>query len=118
MGHLSPLQTTLIEHTMSSSNEPSKARGQAKSLEGTATEIVGNVLGSKNWQTSGQKTHAEGEAETKAAETQGYVEGTIDRVTGKIDNVFGAIAGDTAKQAKGGAREEKGKLQQDLNSSS
>ncbi|KZV98344.1 hypothetical protein EXIGLDRAFT_607087 [Exidia glandulosa HHB12029] len=98
------------------SSEPTKTNGQIKSVQGTATQLVGNVLGSEEWQASGQRTHAEGEAETKAAETKGYAEGTFDRVKGRFDNVVGAVTGDKTQQTKAAAREEKGKQQQNLNS--
>lgn len=62
---------------------------------------IGNLTGATSWQTSGKQEHAEGEAEYKAAQAQGYVEGTADRAGGYKDNVVGALTGDKTKQAAG-----------------
>ena len=48
-------------------------------------EQIGNLTGSNDWKTSGQKEHAEGDAEYKAAQAKGYAEGTKDRVGGESD---------------------------------
>ncbi|KAI9437445.1 hypothetical protein H4582DRAFT_1954658 [Lactarius indigo] len=81
-------------------NEPSKASGQLHSAKGTLS-----------WTESGKQEHAAGEAEYKAAQAKGYVDGTLDRVGGKKDTIVGAVTGDRAQEAS--ARE--GQTQQDLN---
>ncbi|KAJ7609525.1 hypothetical protein FB45DRAFT_944630, partial [Roridomyces roridus] len=83
--------------------------------KGTAVETIGNLTGLQSWQTSGKEEHAQGEAEYKAAQAQGYVEGTADRVGGKKDSVLGAVTGDKSQQAQGNLRHAKGEAQQEVN---
>ena len=52
------------------------------------------MVGSNEWQKSGKEEHAAGEAEYKAAQAQGYAEGTADRLGGKKDSIVGAVTGD------------------------
>lgn len=59
------------------------------------------MTGSTSWQQAGKEEHAKGEAEYKAAQAQGYAEGTIDRLGGKKDTIVGAISGDKKQQAEG-----------------
>jgi uncharacterized protein YjbJ (UPF0337 family) len=59
------------------------------------------MTGSSSWQQSGKMEHAEGEAEYKAAQAQGYAEGTMDRLGGKKDSIVGAVTGDKKQQAEG-----------------
>ena len=53
--------------------------GSAKELVGNTIEAgyaaVGGSTEQSSWTASGQKQHAAGEAEIKAAQAQGYVEG-------------------------------------------
>ncbi|KAJ8521719.1 hypothetical protein ONZ45_g1623 [Pleurotus djamor] len=100
---------------MSSTNEPNKTTGQFHSVKGNVVETIGNLTGAQSWQQSGKEEHAQGEAEYKAAQAQGYVEGTSDRMGGYKDNVLGAIQGDKSKQVAGEARREKGEAQQKAN---
>jgi len=102
---------------MSSNNttEPSKTSGQYHSTKGTIVEAIGNATGLQSWSTSGQQEHAQGEGEYKAAQAQGYAEGTIDRVGGKKDAVLGAVTGDRSQEAAGNIRQDKGEAQQTLN---
>ncbi|KAJ2915441.1 hypothetical protein MD484_g4991, partial [Candolleomyces efflorescens] len=97
------------------SSEPSKTTGQFHSTKGSAVEAIGNLTGATSWQQSGKEEHAKGEAEYKAAQAQGYAEGTMDRMTGKKDAIVGAVTGDKTQQTEGNLRRDKGEAQQELN---
>ncbi|KAJ1031559.1 hypothetical protein NDA13_001950 [Ustilago tritici] len=97
-------------------SEPSKVNANYNSVAGTVKETIGNVTGATEWQKAGKEQHAKGEAEYKAAEAQGYSEGTKDQVSGKVDNVVGSITGNKEKELTGKARQEKGEIQKDINS--
>ena len=79
----------------------SKISGDAKNLLGKAEETIGDVTGLQSWKTSGQERQAQGDAEHKQAQAQGYVQGTQDRVVGKKDQVVGAVTGDTTQETTG-----------------
>ncbi|KAJ7643527.1 hypothetical protein FB45DRAFT_735581, partial [Roridomyces roridus] len=92
-----------------------KTTGQYHSMKGTAVETIGNRTGLQSWPTSGKEEHAQGEAEYKAAQAQGYVEGAADRVGGKKDSILGAVTGDKSQQAQGNLRHDMGEAQQEVN---
>ncbi|TEB34286.1 hypothetical protein FA13DRAFT_1661193 [Coprinellus micaceus] len=98
-----------------SSNEPSKTSGQFHSAKGNVVEAVGNVTGASSWTQSGKEEHAQGEAEYKAAQAKGYVEGTADRLGGKKDTIVGAVTGDKSQETAGNVRRDKGEAKQELN---
>ncbi|KAK7472071.1 hypothetical protein VKT23_000185 [Stygiomarasmius scandens] len=99
----------------SDSNAPSKTTGQYHSTKGTVVETIGNLTGAESWTQSGKEEHAQGEAEYKAAQAKGYVEGTGDVISGYKDSVVGAVTGDKSKQAAGNIQKESGKAQQEAN---
>ncbi|KAF7342867.1 putative Hmp1-mismatch base pair and cruciform DNA recognition protein [Mycena sanguinolenta] len=76
---------------------------------------IGNVTGLQSWQQSGKEEHAAGEAEYKAAQAKGWVEGTADRIEGKKDSIVGAVTGDKTQQAQGNMQHDKGQAQQEIN---
>ena len=79
----------------------SKVSGQLHSVKGTAVETVGSMTGSTDWQQAGKQEHASGEAEYKAAQAEGYAEGTTDRLRGKKDSVVGSVTGDKKQEVQG-----------------
>ncbi|TFY58378.1 hypothetical protein EVJ58_g6454 [Rhodofomes roseus] len=98
-----------------SNNGPNKTTGQFHSVKGTAVEAIGNVTGATSWTQSGRDEHARGEGEYQAAQAEGYVEGTKDRVGGRKDAVVGALTGDRQQETIGNVRRDKGSAQQDIN---
>ncbi|KAF9219149.1 hypothetical protein BS17DRAFT_434881 [Gyrodon lividus] len=98
-----------------SNQQPSKVSGQLHSVKGTVVETIGDLTGMQSWTQGGKEEHASGEAEYKAAQAKGYVEGVTDRAGGYKDSVLGAVSGDKAKQATGNVRNEKGQAQQEAN---
>ncbi|KAH8922342.1 hypothetical protein BT69DRAFT_1350957 [Atractiella rhizophila] len=102
---------------MSNTNEPSKINANYNSIVGGAKETIGNLTGYKDLEQSGAQQKRDGDAEYKAAQAQGYAEGTKDRVGGKIDNVVGAVTGDKSQEMSGSARHDKGEAQQEVNKS-
>ncbi|KAL1937916.1 hypothetical protein VTO73DRAFT_12666 [Trametes versicolor] len=99
----------------SDNNGPNKSTGQYHSTKGTAVETIGDLTGAQSWAQSGQQEHAAGEAEYDAAQAQGYVQGTKDRVGGRKDAVLGAVTGDRQQEATGNVRRDKGETQQTWN---
>ncbi|GAA5874404.1 hypothetical protein JCM8547_005389 [Rhodosporidiobolus lusitaniae] len=95
--------------------EPSKVLGNVNSVVGSAKAAVGDATGIASLSQSGNEQRAMGQAEYKAAQVQGYAEGTADRLGGKFDRVVGAVTGDKEQEAKGLAQEQKGKAQQEIN---
>jgi len=104
-----------MSSTNNSTGEPNKTTGQYHSLKGTVVEAIGNLTGAETWQTGGRDEHAQGEAEYNAAQAQGYVEGTTDRIGGKKDAVIGALSGDRQQEVSGNLRQDKGQAQQNIN---
>ncbi|GAA5893946.1 hypothetical protein JCM6882_003135 [Rhodosporidiobolus microsporus] len=93
----------------------SQTMGNLNSAVGTAKAAVGDATGLSSLSQAGNEQRAAGNAEYKAAQVEGYAEGTADRLGGKFDRVVGAVTGDKEREASGVAQEEKGKAQQSLN---
>jgi len=107
---------------MSSSNnnsqsqpQPSQTTGQYHSTKGTVVETIGNLTGSTDWQQSGRKEHASGEAEYNAARAKDYVDGATDRLTGKKEAILGAVTDDRQREISGNVQHDKGRVQQQAN---
>jgi len=97
------------------SSNPSKTSGKLHEVTGGIKENIGEMAGAESLQTSGRQQRTQGEGEYKAAQAQGYAEGTKDRAGGYKDSILGAVTGDKSQQASGNTRNEKGKVQQDIN---
>lgn len=70
-------------------------------MKGNVKEHIGGITGDASMQQSGQAEKSQGEAELKAAQTQGYAQGTKERVAGKKDEVLGSLTSDTSQQTQG-----------------
>ena len=70
-------------------------------MKGTAVEAIGNLTGATSWQQSGRDEHAAWEREYQAAQAEGYVQGTMDRLGGRKDAIVGAVTGDRQQEATG-----------------
>ncbi|KAE9397587.1 mismatched base pair and cruciform DNA recognition protein [Gymnopus androsaceus JB14] len=101
---------------MSSSNGPDKTSGNFHSVKGTVVDTIGQAINSTEWQKAGKEEHAKGEAETKAAETEGWIQGTVDQVKGYTKNLVGAATDDKSKQVEGNVQKTSGEAQQAANS--
>ena len=75
--------------------------GNVKSTVGKLEKAIGDTTGLESLQTSGQKRQAEGDAEFKQAQAQGYVEGTAERVAGTFEDVKGSLTGDSSQEISG-----------------
>ncbi|KAJ7843349.1 mismatched base pair and cruciform DNA recognition protein, partial [Mycena olivaceomarginata] len=64
---------------------------QYHSVKGTLVEMIGHMAGATSWQ----------KRKIQAAETQAYLQGTLDRAQGKFDAVVGAVTGDQVRQMEG-----------------
>lgn len=62
--------------------QPDYTTGQLHSVKGTVVEAIGNATGATSWEQSGKEEHASGEAEMVAAQAQGYIDGTKNRILG------------------------------------
>ena len=69
-------------------SEPSKINATINSTVGGIRETVGAVTGLTGQEIAGKQQKASGDAEYKAAQAQGYAEGTADRVGGKVSALF------------------------------
>ena len=76
---------------------------------------VGNAVGSRNMESTGEERHAKGEAETGQARAKGLAEGMMDQMSGYKDSVVGAIMGDKSQQAGGNVRKEAGEAKKEAN---
>ncbi|KAF7292701.1 hypothetical protein MIND_01168300 [Mycena indigotica] len=94
---------------------PSQANGNMHSVKGTVVENIGNLTGSDSLKKDGKQEHAQGEAEVKAAQTKGYVEGMMERVQGTVDSVLGAVKGDKTQQASGDVQDAAGEAKMEAN---
>lgn len=84
-------------------------------VKGAAVEAVGDITGSKGWKKSGQKEHADGDAEVTAAQTKAYAQGAKEQGKGYLQSIKGAVLGDSDTQASGAARRELGEAKKEAN---
>ena len=76
--------------------------GNFKKAVGAVEETAGKTTGLESLETSGKQRQAEGDAEFKQAQAQGYAEGTKDRVVGTFEDMKGSLTGDSSQEVSGG----------------
>ncbi|KAI9293982.1 DNA binding protein [Neoconidiobolus thromboides FSU 785] len=91
--------------------EPSKINATKDTTIGTIKENVGWALGNEQMQAEGKAQHAKGDAEYKAAQAQGYAEGSKDSMKGSVKDTVGSAIGNEQMQAEGKADKLKGDAQ-------
>ncbi|KAG9298065.1 hypothetical protein G9A89_018148 [Geosiphon pyriformis] len=96
-------------------SQPSKVSGTGEYYKGAAQETLGSIIGNTGMQAEGAKQKATGDAEIKAAKTQGYAEGTKDRLTGHVKETAGSVVGNEQMQAEGKGSKLSGEAQQKIN---
>jgi len=95
---------------------PSKTSGNANSITGAIKQNVGSLLGNERMQAEGASTRAQGNAEYKGAQAQGYTEGALDSTGGSIKKNIGAALGNESMRAGGASTEAKGDAKKSWNS--
>ncbi|KAI9228756.1 MAG: putative cruciform DNA binding protein [Piptocephalis tieghemiana] len=100
---------------MSSESEQSKMSANATWAKGQVKSTIGSVIGNEQMRTEGDADIAKGNADYKAAQAQGYVEGAKNDVKGNIKDTVNRVIGDDAGQAEGKAQQSLGQAQKEAN---
>ncbi|KAJ9053832.1 glutamate decarboxylase gad1 [Entomophthora muscae] len=99
-----------------SDNAPSKISSSFESAKGAIKENAGWAIGNETMQAEGAATRAKADAEYKAAQAQGYAEGTADSFKGSIKDTVGSVIGDSQMQGEGKTSKAKGDAKKSINS--
>ncbi|RKP12062.1 putative cruciform DNA binding protein [Piptocephalis cylindrospora] len=103
---------------MSAESEQSKMSANATWAKGQVKSTIGGVIGNETMRTEGEAEIAKGNADYKAAQAQGYVEGVKNDVKGNVKDGVNRVIGDDAGRAEGQAQQSLGQAQKDANTPS
>ncbi|KAJ1962306.1 hypothetical protein IWQ62_003571, partial [Dispira parvispora] len=90
------------------STDPSKTHGNFQASAGNAQQKVGETLGNENMQARGAARNAQGRTEHTQAESQGYAQGVMDRMSGAIKSSLHGLTGNREAEAADEAQRAKG----------
>ncbi|ORX78768.1 putative cruciform DNA binding protein [Basidiobolus meristosporus CBS 931.73] len=93
-----------------------KFNANVKAASGAVKENVGSAIGNEQMQAEGKARRAEGNAEYKKAQAEGYAQGASEKLKGNVKNTVGCAIGNEQMEAEGKAGRVKGEARMEANS--